>query len=248
MSPTLVLLHGIGGSAAAWAPLEAAFAGTARVLGWNAPGYGGRALPEELTFEGLAAQLIADLDAFGIEHAVLIGHSFGGMVAQQALKDFPNRVSGAVLTGTSPAFGNPAGDFQKKFVADRLAPLDAGQTLADMAGDMVAAIAGDDPDADGMALARRCMAEVPNETYRAVVELLVTFDRRDNLGAIACPVCLIAGEKDPNAPAAMMERMAGKIPGASFHMIPGAGHLAHLEQPQAFNRLVETFLERIADV
>ncbi|MBE9552243.1 MAG: alpha/beta fold hydrolase, partial [Proteobacteria bacterium] len=50
--------------------------------------------------------------------------------------------------------------------------------------------------------------------------------------------------KDDNAPAAMMERIAGKIPGARFVVIPGAGHLAHFEQPEAFRAALVTFLEQ----
>ena len=57
---------------------------------------------------------------------MLVGHSMGGMVVQTMLRRRPDGYRAAVLSCTSPAFGNPAGDFQKKFVADRLAPLDAG--------------------------------------------------------------------------------------------------------------------------
>ena len=62
----------------------------------------------------------------GLERPVLVGHSMGGMVVQTMLRRAQLDYAAAVLSCTSPAFGNPAGDFQKKFVADRLAPLDAG--------------------------------------------------------------------------------------------------------------------------
>jgi 3-oxoadipate enol-lactonase len=96
-----------------------------------------------------------------------------------------------------------------------------------------------------MATALTSMSRVKPETYRAALECLVGFDRRDALPHIAVPTLLIAGGTDTTAPAVVMERMAAKIPGARFVTIPGAGHLANLEQPAAFNRVLEEFLAGI---
>ncbi len=90
------------------------------------------------------------------------------------------------------------------------------------------------------------MSRVPPETYRAALQCLVVFDRRDALPRIAVPTLLIAGGADTVAPPAMMERMAAKIPGAHFVTIPGAGHLANLEQPATFNRVLGDFLSGVA--
>jgi pimeloyl-ACP methyl ester carboxylesterase len=76
------------------------------------------------------------------------------------------------------------------------------------------------------------------------MQCLVTFDRRDALTGISVPTLVLAGERDENAPADMMERMAAKIPGARFQVIPGAGHLAHFEQPMAFREALDGFLEK----
>ena len=240
MTPDLVFLHGVGGSREAWAPQARAFGRDYRVTSWNVPGYGGRPLPNDLNFAGLARSLIEELDA---ERFALVGHSFGGMVAQQVARDFPDRLSCLVLSGTSPAFGNPDGDFQKRFIAQRLEPLDAGRTMADLAPSIVASLVGDGADEDGLEIARRCMSQVPEATYRAVLKLIVTFDLRDALAAISCPTLVLAGETDKSAPAAMMERMAARIPGAEFAVLAGAGHLANLERPDAFNAKLSAFLK-----
>lgn len=242
MKPALVFLHGIGGAANGWPRQIAHFETSHTALGWNAPGFGGRAMGADFTFAGLARQFIADLDAFGIDKAAVVGHSFGGMVAQQVAKDFSPRLSHLVLIGTSPAFGNPQGDFQKQFVADRLQPLKHGQSMADVAAASVPAMIGEGADADGVAQAMACMSAVPPQSYRAAVELLVTFDLRGALSDIAVPTLLIVGEKDQQAPAGMMRRMAEKIPGAAFTQIAGAGHLLPFEQPAAFNAALEAFL------
>jgi pimeloyl-ACP methyl ester carboxylesterase len=86
------------------------------------------------------------------------------------------------------------------------------------------------------------MAAVPAATYKACVEAIVTFEERANLGEIRVPTMCLVGEFDTNAPAAMMQRMAAKIPGATFQILPGLGHLPNLENPAAFDAAVLGFL------
>src|SRR5262249_14297110 len=130
----------------------------------------------------------------------------------------------------------------QQFVADRLQPLDAGASMGDIAAKSVPAMMGGDPDAAGRALALAVMGAVPASTYRAAVRCLVGFDERANLAAITVPVLCLAGEHDRQAPPAMMQRMAAKIPGARYVCWPGVGHLANLEAPQAFDTAVLEFL------
>ena len=60
------------------------------------------------------------------------------------------------------------------------------------------------------------------------------------------PTLVLAGGKDRSAPPAGMQRMAARIPGAAYVELPGAGHLAHLEQPAAFNAAVQGFLDELS--
>src|SRR5262249_61652679 len=135
----------------------------------------------------------------------------------------------AVLGCTRPAFGKAPGEFQRKFVADRLRPLDAGKTLPELAVEMIDRIVGPQPDPAGRALAVACLGAVPAATYRAAVQCLVGFDERANLGKIEVPVLVLAGGHHPNASPAMMEHMAGKIPGARYVCLKDVGHLPNLE-------------------
>lgn len=242
--PAVVFLHGIGGDGTSWLPELEALSGRCRAVAWDMPGYAGSPALPEMTFPALAVALKDLLGKLGIERAHLIGHSIGGMVALEFAARYPERVESLVLYATSPAFGKADGDWQRDFLKARLAPLDAGKRMADLAPAIVESLVGDDPDADGIARATAAMGRVPEEAYRAAMQCLVTFDRRDALAGIAAPVLVLAGERDDNAPAAMMERTAGKIPGARFQAIPGAGHLAHFEQPEAFRAALDAFLEQ----
>ncbi len=244
--PAVVFLHGIGGDAESWRAELEALAGDYRAIALDMPGYGASPPLAEMNFPALADALEALLDALDISRAHLVGHSIGGMVAQEFAATFPARVASLVLYATSPAFGKPDGDWQRDFLAARLAPLDAGRTMAELAPSIVAGLVGDAPDPDGVARATAAMARVPEDTYCAAMQCLVTFDRRDALPDLAVPVLVLAGAADDNAPPRMMERMAARIPGAEFQIIAGAGHLAHFERPAAFRAAVGGFLDGVA--
>ena len=241
----VVMLHGVGGGAAAWTPqIDAIAAAGYRAVAWDAPGYGATAPVEPYDMANLARALERLLDALPARRHVLMGHSMGGMVALEALATFPQKVDGLVLSASSPAFGKADGAWQQAFLAQRLGPLDAGRTMADLAPALVAAMVGPDAAPAGVALAADTMARVPGETYRKALHALVRFDRRDALGSIRVPTLAIAGERDVTAPPAVMEKMAARIARAEYHVLAGCGHLANLERPRPFNELVLAWLGR----
>jgi 3-oxoadipate enol-lactonase len=190
----------------------------------------------------MAAAVLATLDALDLDRAAVVGHSMGGMVAQELAAVAPRRVSALVLACTSPAFGKPDGDWQARFVAERLAPLDAGLGMAGLAGRLVPGMVGPLALPSGTDLARRTMAAVPEATYRRVLAAIVAFDRRAALADIAVPTLCLAGTLDRTAPPAVLRGMAERIPGARFTEIDGAGHIANVEQPAAFDAAVTRFL------
>jgi pimeloyl-ACP methyl ester carboxylesterase len=238
----VVFLHGIGGGARSFAPQIASFAARGyHPVALDLLGYGGRAPVDAVTFDTLAEDV--EHGTSTLEKPVLVGHSMGGMVVQTLLRRRPDGYRAAVLSCMSPAFGNPAGDFQKKFVADRLAPLDAGKSMANIAPDAADGIMGPDPDPAGRALFIEGYAAVPVRTYRAAVKCLVTFDERANLPHIKVPVLCLAAEHDRQAPSPVVEKMASKIPGAYYFCIAGRGHMPNLEAPGAFDAAIFNFLD-----
>jgi pimeloyl-ACP methyl ester carboxylesterase len=241
----LVMLHGVGGGKEAWtAQLDASAAAGYRAVAWDAPGYGASPSVEPYDVVGLARALERLIDSLAARRCVLLGHSMGGMVAQEAVAAFPAKIAGLILSGTSPAFGKADGAWQREFLDKRLGPLDAGRTMADLAPALVAGMVGPDAEPAGVRLATEVMARVSADTYRSALHAIVRFDRRDALGAIRVPTLLIAGSNDANAPPAVMEKMAARIPGAEYRVLAGCGHLANLERPGAFNDIVLAWLAR----
>jgi 3-oxoadipate enol-lactonase len=241
--PTVLMLHGIGGGHLAFAPQVETLASSGyRAVAWDMPGYGHSAPIEPYTFKGLAQSCIHLIESLRCNTVVLVGHSMGGMVAQEVVARRPELVSRLVLCATSPAFGKPDGDWQREFIAQRTAPLDAGKSMADLAEVLVPQLVGPDSLPEGVRLAAHCMGLVPAATYRRALECIVTFDRRAALANIQVPTLLVAGEHDPNVPPAVMKKMAAEIPRSTFIEMKGVGHLQNLEAPDDFDGLLLNFL------
>jgi len=242
---TLVFLHGLGGGHAAWKD-QLPYFGTCgyRAVAWDQPGYGASPMVDPYDFEHVAGALRRLLEQLGGPPAVLVGHSMGGFVAQEAYGRYPHLVKALVLAFTSPAFGGAGGEFQRQFIASRIAPLDEGKTMADIAARLMPTMRGARSKAGGLEHAERVMANVPAATYRKAAALLTTFDRRELLPRIAVPTLVLAGADDRTAPASVMQRMAHLIPGAEHAVLPDCGHLGPMDQPDEFNQALRSFLER----
>jgi 3-oxoadipate enol-lactonase len=251
--PTVLMLHGIGGGHDAFAPqLEALAQAGYRAVSWDAPGYGSSAPVEPYTFKALAHSAVALIEALigktGEASITLVGHSMGGMVAQEVAARRPELLRGLVLAGTSAAFGKTDGAWQKQFIAERTAPLEAGGSMATLAAQLVPRMIGPGADPHGARLGEAVMGRVPEATYRRALECLLTFDRRDHLSRISVPTLLIAGEFDRNAPASVMQGMQSRIPNCSWALMKNMGHIMQLEAPDEFSRLLVHFLREILEI
>ena len=241
MTP-LLFLHGLGGGHAAWDRQVEHFGRRGyRCIAWDQPGYGGTPLVEPYTLQTVTDALKRHMDR---DRVVLIGQSMGGFVAQEMYARFPDRIAALVLAFTSPAFGGAGSEFARQFVAARIGLLDEGNTMAQVAKALMPSMRGTKSDPQGLAHAERVMSAIPPETYRKAVQMLTTFDRRDQLEKIAVPTLLVAGSDDRIAPPTLMESMARRIPHAEFVLLEGCGHLGPMDQPQAFNGALENFLQR----
>ncbi len=239
----LFLLHGVGGGKQAWADNMPALAAAGyHVIAWDMPGYGDSAMVEPCTTAELAHALQRLIQQTGAERNLILGHSMGGMVAQELVAMWPQGVDGLILSGTSAAFGRADGVWQQQFLQQRFAPLDAGMDMATLARQLVPTMMA--PDADLQAQAKACalMAGVPQASYRAALQAIVSFDRLDDLARIAVPTLCLAGEHDRNAAPHVMQRMADRIGKGQYQCLAGVGHLANLEQAGTFDCAVLDFL------
>ena len=236
LSP-LLFLHGVGGGHHAWEHQLPYFGGLGYPShAWDQPGYGHSADVESYDLEHIAASLARLIESLADEPVVLVGHSMGGMIAQEACVRYPQLVKALALCFTSPAFADGSSESTKQLIAARIGPLDQGKTMAEIAAQLIPTMGSNSK------LAVQIMAGVPPDTYRRAVHLLTTFDRRKELAAIKIPTLVLAGSEDKTAPPAVMEKMASRIPGAQYVLLQGCGHLGPMDQPAAFNDALRSFL------
>ncbi len=252
---TVVCLHGIGGDHKSFEPQCEALSDEYRMLAWNMPGYRGSTPLESLDFSALGHCFIEWIDQLAFDSVHLMGQSIGGMLAQWIAFHFPDRVRSLVLIATTSAFGGRDDEFKNKFLEARLAPLDNGETMSDLATRFVPEIVGSNAPLSAVEAAIASMAAVPEATYRKIMGCLVTFNMREQWPQHQSGICLIAGSEDSNAPARTMEKMALlRLPNESdefatnefyeYHCIEGAGHLVNLEQAEACNTIIRRFLSK----
>jgi 3-oxoadipate enol-lactonase len=192
-----------------------------------------------------ADDLAALLDAIGVDDVVLAGLSMGGYVAFEFLRRHRPRVRALVLADTRAQADSAEGRKGREaamgvareggapLIAEQMLPKLLAKDAPDSLRDEVRAMMAAAP-VPGILGALAAMRDRPDST-----ELLTT------LGGLATLV--VVGAEDALTPPKDAEGMAKAIPGAKLAIIPGAGHLAPLEQPTAFNQHLQTLLDRLGE-
>lgn len=239
-APVLVLGPALGTTTAMWEPQLPALA-PYRVLRYDHLGHGRSAVPAgPYRIEQLGREVLALLDGLGLDRAAYCGLSLGAMVGMWLAAHAPDRVTKLVLVSAS-AYRPPAAMWRERAAAvraegvaierDRLLPVW-------FTGSFRAA---------RPAAADRYAAELlatPAEGYAACCEAIGAMDLRPDLPAITAPTLVVTGADDPASPPAHGRAIAAAVPGARYVTVPGAAHLASVEQPAAVGTLLTDHLER----
>jgi 3-oxoadipate enol-lactonase len=238
--PVLVLVHPLGLSGAVWQPQLDAFAATNRVVRVDLRGHGGSPCPPgPYDVPLLAADVLELLDALAIERARFCGLSIGGAVSLWLAASAPERVERLVVACSSARFGEPAAWHE------RAARVRAGgmEAVADFAVGRWFTPAFAQREPQRHAHWRAQFTAAPPEGYAACCEALAAWDFRDRLGEVRAPTLVIAGADDPASPLPDVHALRDGIPGAQLAVLPGAAHLASVEQPEQFTALAAAHLK-----
>ncbi len=227
-APVIMLSNSLGTSAAMWDPQVEVLTGYRRVLRYEHRGHGGvPSPPGSWLVDDLAADAVALLDALGVERVSLAGLSLGGMVAMHVAAHHPDRVEGLALLCTA-AHLPPADTWAERAAAVRSAG-PAALIDAQLGRWFTPGFPGRRPDVAQLVAAMLQVADA--EAYAACCEAIGAMDQRSLLGSIAAPTLVVAGASDAVTPPATALALAQAIPGAALSVVPGAAHLATLEQP-----------------
>jgi len=234
----VVLLHPFPFDRRIWSGLGGTLAERHRVIAVDGRGFGETPLGGRYAIADQADDLAALLDHLDVPRAAVLGMSMGGYAALAFAVHHPARLAALVLCDTRAT----ADDDKMKAARDgAIAGLRATGSGPYLDGSLARLLTPAAPPARVAFL--RAHAETRVASLVAGLEALR--DRPDRTGALAairCPTLAIRGSDDQVTPAEEMQAMAEAIPGAAFAVIPGAGHLAHVDAPEAFERALTPFL------
>jgi pimeloyl-ACP methyl ester carboxylesterase len=246
MQGTIIFLHAMAGSATAWAPQMAEFSSHYRCIAWDMLGFGES---EDAGREVKMSDVVACLEAFvtqelGLKSAHFVGLSVGGMLLQHFAAAHPNLTDSIVILDSSPKFAFGSDASPEEFADPILATLLDGVTPAEFSDGMIRAIVGPTCSENTKLECIAAMSRAKISGLALTTRLIANHDALDVLEKISCPTLVMAGFDDGETPPDYAYEIARRIPKASVTIIPNAGHIVNLENPEAVNERLRFFLER----
>jgi len=239
----LVLIHGFPLSGGIWSRQLTGLAEEFRVIAPDLRGFG-RSTPANhpYSMDLYADDTIMLMDHLGIDAAAVCGMSMGGYVLLNLLERYPDRVNAACFMVTKAGGDDAAGRSRRTALAEEI--LKSGAKAAADAFSRVLFAPGTAVRNPGLvAQVHGMMLEASPEGL--VSGLMAMRDRPDyseRLGEIKVRSLVIGAEEDIAIPVDESEKLATGLHEAMLCMIPAAGHMVMLEQPEAVNRALAEFL------
>jgi pimeloyl-ACP methyl ester carboxylesterase len=240
--PPLVLVHGAAEDGRVWRPQLAALADEFTVVAWDEPGAGRSAdVPAEFRLADYASCLAALIEALGLGPAHVAGLSWGGTVVLELYRHRPGLVATLILVDTYAGWkGSLPPEEVRARVAGATQMLEAPATEFDPT---LPGLFAAGPPARFVPLLEEVAAAVRPESLRTQLWVMAEADQRDVLPQITVPTLLLWGELDARSPLRIAREFHELIPHSELVVIPGAGHVSHLEQPARFNEAVRRFCQ-----
>lgn len=241
--PPVLLGHSLLCDGRMWGHVAPDLARRHRVLNVEARGHGRSGVGGPFSLDDLGGDWLAILDREGIDRAVLVGLSMGGMTAMRLALRAPERVAGLALLDTSADPEPWKARLKYRVMAEIVRHVGLPRRFVETVSRAFfgATTRRERPDLVA-AEAERLLARDTRPLYHAT---RAVFDRGGvlhRLGAIACPTLVLVGAEDAATPPSRARRIAAAIPGARLAEVPRAGHLTPLEAPTAVLEALTAFL------
>ena len=237
--PAVVLLHAGIADSRMWGPQWAAWQTRFALTRLDLRGFG-RSGPAVGSFSH-AGDVLGVLDTAGIGRALVVGASFGGLVALDLAASHPERVAALVLADAALP-GHTWSDEMQAFFAAEESALEAGELEAatEVNVDFWVGSASEPVRA---AIREQQLAAFRLQADDEPDDALLTDDLPGALATLDVPALVLTGAHDKADFRAIADRLAETLPDARRATVAGAGHLPSLEQPEAFDEVVLPFLE-----
>lgn len=233
--------HALANNMSLWDSVAAGLRDRYRVLRYDHRGHGGSAAtPPPYSFPMLIDDAIGLLDAVGIEKTHWVGLSIGGMIGYGLAMDHADRLLSLVACDSRPdAPPDYAAYFQSRIDKTRGKGMEAVVESTIERWFTPETRAANAPVLDRV---RAMIRSTDPVGHAGCCEALKTLAFGSRLGEITVPTLILGGEQDKGAPPQILAEAAGRIPGARHVVIPAAGHITALENPAAFEAVLEEFL------
>ncbi len=262
----VIMLHGFGSQTRTWRHLGAALADSqltpSVTLAFDRPAFGLSERPERASWgrgrnpygqEAQVAYTLGLMDAYGLDRALLVGHSAGGTLALEVALAAPERVAGLILVSPAVYAGGGAPAWSRPLLStpqlERLGPL-LMRSFAGRPGEDFLRAAYFDPDAldplDEAAYRRALQVEGWDRALWELVKASRESDLESFVTRIEAPTLVLTGDTDAIVPRAQSERLARELPDASFRALPECGHVAHEECPEEVIVALQDWLSEAA--
>ena len=253
-SETLCLfLHGIGGARWNWAKQLPVAAQYMQAAAMDLRGYGESQLGNAPSVvDDYCDDILRAMTQQKVKQVVLVGLSYGSWIATSFAMRHPEKLVGLVLSGGCTGMSEASVEERDQFRTSREVPLNEGKTPKDFASAVVNVIASPHATEQIRQELFNSMAAIPVATYRDALQCFTQTKERFDFSKLNMPVLFITGEHDKLAMPAEIRGVSQRVhsaapnPKVRFEVIAGAGHVCNVEAPQAFNVLLQTFLQGLA--
>lgn len=241
----LVLIHAFPLDHTMWTHQLEGLSERTRVIAVDAPGFGkSHPLDDGASMESYAEALRDWLDVRGIPKAVFAGCSMGGYILFELMRQDPGRAAGLILCDTR------AGADTDEARQNRMNTIDTirSEGLSPLAEAMIPKLLGETSRRERPELVKSVEETILNCSTVGVIHAMKAMAGRPDstplLESITVPALVAAGEEDALTPPELARKLAAGLRAADCAIIPRAGHLAPLENPEAFNEAAGAFLTK----
>jgi pimeloyl-ACP methyl ester carboxylesterase len=228
-APAVLMIHGVTDSGHSWTSVMPYLETHYRVYAPTLRGHGDSDKPAGgYQIAVFAEDMLAFMDKLRIDHASVVGHSLGSLVAHQLASVYPQRVDTLVLIGSAPTMvDNPV----ITYLWDEIIGLDEFQDPIDPEFILEWQTGPNPVDPVFFETVLSETAKVPARVWKAAFRGMLTDDHRAFLGDVNSPTLVIWGDADPLMTYDDQMALLEAIPESTLHIYPGAGHNTHWEQP-----------------
>lgn len=241
----VILLHGFPLDGRVWQSQAALLSDAYRVVRIDLPGFGQSSLGGDFTIASLADSVKNVADSLNLHKFVLGGLSMGGYVAFAYVRKYAADLAGLILADTRAVADTPQG----KVARDQMAQLSLTQGARAIADQMEAKMMCPQTIQGRPAIyraIRQIMESCPPQTIaQACIAMRDRPDSSHLLTQLDCPTLIVCGSEDVLTGPELSRNMQQAIRSSHLEIIPGAGHMSPMEQPEDVTSVIRTFLNKV---